>query len=326
MAHELGWGRISTHADEGKVGEVQVLSHDDKKIDDEKLKKKVEAESVKGLEIHLLPPLLPPRIGYRLLLLYFVKQRNEDQLNFLLPFAFAIGCVSLAIALHSTGVEYVFKSFGAFLPYYPRRVEKVRVVAHRVNQTLCILQIFMAFVMFCYCLHWHDDVTNEVSDKDEDNYVQRNIWMLSFVFSGVCFGCTIVAVIAAISIGILYKLRVNMSSATKEEDAIPVPPTADPIIDPILSYIFIDQYIGVDLDTLDREKKDLLTLCLWVGMMTFMMLMLDNILSVSLHIISKQHRLVIDEKLFQKVIHYLRYWTLDIDKLSSKLGVTFHLI
>ena len=45
---------------------------------------------------------------------------------------------------------------------------------------------------------------------------------------------------------------------------------------------------------------------MWVGMITFMMLALDNILSVSLYIISKQDRLVIDEVLFQKIIHYLR--------------------
>ena len=44
-------------------------------------------------------------------------------------------------------------------------------------------------------------------------------------------------------------------------------------------------------------------------MITFMMLALDNILSVSLYIISKQDRLVIDEVLFQKIIHYLRWAT-----------------
>ena len=48
---------------------------------------------------------------------------------------------------------------------------------------------------------------------------------------------------------------------------------------------------------------------MWVGMITFMMLALDNILSVSLYIISKQDRLVIDEVLFQKIIHYLRWVT-----------------
>ena len=68
----------------------------------------------------------------------------------------------------------------------------------------------MALVMFGYCLHWKRDVTKEVSDSEKDNYVQKNVWMLSFVFSGVCFGCTIVAVIAAISIGILYKLKVKL--------------------------------------------------------------------------------------------------------------------
>ena len=198
-----------------------------------------------------------------------------------------------------------FNQFGAFFAYIPRRVEKVREAAHRINQTLCILQILMALVMFAYCLHWERDVTNEVSDKDEDNYVQRNIWMLSFVFSGVCFGCTIVAMIAAISIGILYKLKVKLTSAAME-DANPVPPTAEPIIDPALSYTLIDLYTGIDLNSVKRDQKDLLTLCMWVGMITFMMLALDNILSVSLYIISKQDRLVIDEVLFQKIIHYLR--------------------
>ena len=246
------------------------------------VKKKIESESLKGQEIELLPPLLPSGIGRIMVLQYITHSRNEDQLNFLLPFGFAIGCVSFAIALHSTGVEYVFNQFGAFFAYIPRRVEKVREVAHRVNQTLCILQILMALVMFAYCLHWERDVTNEVSDKDEDNYVQRNIWMLSFVFSGVCFGCTIVAVIAAISIGILYKLKVKLTSAAKE-DANPVPPTAEPIIDPALSYTLIDLYIGIDLNSIERDQKDLLTLCLWVGMITFMMLALDNILSVSLY-------------------------------------------
>ena len=133
--------------------------------------------------------------------------------------------------------------------------------------------------------------------------------MLSFVFSGVCFGCTIVAVIAAISIGILYKLKVKLASTAKEEDSNPVPPTAEPIIDPALSYTLIDLYIGIDLNSVERDQKDLLTLCMWVGMITFMMLALDNILSVSLYIISKQNRLVIDEVLFQKIIHYLRLVT-----------------
>ena len=48
---------------------------------------------------------------------------------------------------------------------------------------------------------------------------------------------------------------------------------------------------------------------MWVGMITFMMLALDNIWSVSLYIISKQDRLVIDEVQFQKIIHYLRWVT-----------------
>ena len=85
-----------------------------------------------------------------------------------------------------------------------------------------------------------------------------------------------------------------------------MPPTAEPIIDPALSYTLIDLYIGIDLNSVERDQKDLLTLCMWVGMITFMMLALDNILSVSLYIISKQDRLVIDEVLFQKIIHYLR--------------------
>ena len=218
------------------------------------VKKKIESESLKGQEIELLPPLLPSGIGRIMVLQYITHSRNEDQLNFLLPFGFAIGCVSFAIALHSTGVEYVFNQFGAFVAYIPRRVEKVREAAHRINQTLCILQILMALVMFAYCLHWERDVTNEVSDKDEDNYVQRNIWMLSFVFSGVCFGCTIVAVIAAISIGILYKLKVKLASAAKE-DTNPVPPTAEPIIDPALSYTLIDLYIGIDLNSVERGPE-----------------------------------------------------------------------
>ena len=86
-----------------------------------------------------------------------------------------------------------------------------------------------------------------------------------------------------------------------------MPPTAEPIIDPALSYALIDLYIGIDLNSVERDQKDLLTLCMWVGMITFMMLALDNILSVSLYIISKQDRLVIDEVLFQKIIHYLRW-------------------
>ena len=129
------------------------------------VKKKVESESLKGQEIELLPPLLPPGIGRIMVFQYIRHSRNEDQLNFLLPFGFAIGCVSFAIALHSTGVEYVFNQFGAFFAYMPRRVEKVREAAHRINQTLCILQILMALVMFAYCLHWERDVTNEVSDQ-----------------------------------------------------------------------------------------------------------------------------------------------------------------
>jgi len=281
------------------------------------VKKKIESESLEGQEIELLPPLLPAGIGRIMVLQYIRHSSNEDRLNFLLPFGFAIGCVSFAIALHSTGVEYIFNQFGAFFAYIPRRVEKVREVAHRINQTLCILQILMALVMFAYCLHWESDVTNEVSDKEKDNYVQKNVWMLSFVFSGVCFGCTIVAVIAAISIGILYKLKVKLASTAKEEDSNPVPPTAEPIIDPALSYTLIDLYIGIDLNSVERDQKDLLTLCMWVGMITFMMLALDNILSVSLYIISKQNRLVIDEVLFQKIIHYLRYVMVLVQLLSA---------
>ena len=87
--------------------------------------KKIESESLKGQEIELLPPLLPSGIGRIMVFQYIRHSKNEDQLNFLLPFGFAIGCVSFAIALHSTGVEYVFNQFGAFFAYIPRRVEKV---------------------------------------------------------------------------------------------------------------------------------------------------------------------------------------------------------
>ena len=88
-------------------------------------------------------------------------------------------------------------------------------------------------------------------------------------------------------------------------DKMKVPPSAATIIDMGLSIVLVGLYIGIEDDTVG-EKVDLQVLCLWVGTITFMMVMLDTITNVTLHIVTKDGRLDVDESLFLKVMHYLR--------------------
>lgn len=290
---------------EPKEAEVKVEENDDLNDDEN-------AEiSIEDLEIQLLPPILPPKLSNALLLQYIINSDSKDQLDFLLPFGFALGCISLAIAVHSTAMQYVFNSFGAFLPYYPDRVKKVRKAAHGINNTLCIVQVLMAIAMFGYCIYWKDRVSHD--DKDEENYkyfVQKRIWMLSFIVSSLTFGCTIIAAGAAILLFTIFKFKEkkieNVSPRVMDKvEKMKVPPSAATIIDMGLSNVLVGLYIGIEDDTVG-EKVDLQVLCLWVGTITFMMVMLDTITNVTLHIVTKDGRLDVDESLFLKVMHYLR--------------------
>ena len=177
--------------------------------------------SEEELKIQFLPPLLPSKFSNGLLMQFIINPSSRDKLNFLLPFGFAIGCVSLAISVHRTAVVYVFKSFGSFLPYYPTRVKRVQTVAHAINNTLCVVQVVMAIVMFSYCVYWKDGVTYDPVNQAKSNYVMKRIWMLSFVISGIAVTCTILTAVAATTIFIFLKFKekeVDSDYGSKFED------------------------------------------------------------------------------------------------------------
>ena len=169
----------------------------------------------------------------------------------------------------------------------------------------------MAIAMFGYCIYWKDRVSHD--EKDEENYkhfVQKRIWMLSFIVSSLTFGCTIIAAGAAILIFTIFKFKEKKMENVSPRvigkvDKMKVPPSAATIIDMGLSNVLVGLYIGIEDDTVG-EKVDLQVLCLWVGTITFMMVMLDTITNVTLHIVTKDGRLDVDESLFLKVMHYLR--------------------
>ena len=69
---------------EPKEAEVKVEENDDLNDDEN-------AEiSIEDLEIQLLPPILPPKLSNALLLQYIINSDSKDQLDFLLPFGFAL--------------------------------------------------------------------------------------------------------------------------------------------------------------------------------------------------------------------------------------------
>ena len=266
--------------------------------------------SEEELKIQFLPPLLPSKFSNGLLMQFIINPSSRDKLNFLLPFGFAIGCVSLAISVHRTAVVYVFKSFGSILPYYPKRVKRVQTVAHAINNTLCVVQVVMATVMFSYCVYWKDGVTYDPVNQAKSNYVMKRIWMLNFVISGIAVTCTILTAVAATTIFIFLKFKEkevdsDYGSKFEDRDDVEIPPRAPTIINMGLSNVLIGLYIGID-DSTVGEKVDLQTLCLCVGVITFMMVMLDNIICVSLHIATRGGSLEIDGILYLKTMHYLR--------------------
>ena len=164
--------------------------------------------------------------------------------------------------------------------------------------------------MFSYCVYWKDGVTYDPVNQAKSNYVMKRIWMLSFVISGIAVTCTILTAVAATTIFIFLKFKEkevdsDYGSKFEDRDDVEIPPRAPTIINMGLSNVLIGLYIGID-DSTVGEKVDLQTLCLCVGVITFMMVMLDNIICVSLHIATRGGSLEINGILYLKTMHYLR--------------------
>ena len=258
-------------------------------------------------ELKLLPQLLPMKLGNALLLQYILHQADRDNLG-LLPQGFAVGITSLVISLHSAAMDYIFKSFGHVFKFNKEKVRKIRTIAHWINNFLCLIQVVLVNILFIYCLTYYNSVSYD--DESSKYFVIKRIFMLSFLVSMMTFGCTIIAIGAAVFLYCLHNTLVKAKLVVKKERVdireSNLPPPASYVIDIGLANVLLGLYIGID-ESLVGDKVLLHDLSLWIGVITMLMTMLDTIVTVSLHIAMRDGRLDDKEVKFIKTVHYIRY-------------------
>ena len=236
-------------------------------------------------ELKLLPQLLPMKLGNALLLQYILHQADRDNLG-LLPQGFAVGITSLVISLHSAAMDYIFKSFGHVFKFNKEKVKRIRTIAHWINNFLCLIQVVLVNILFIYCLTYYNSVSYD--DESSKYFVIKRIFMLSFLVSMMTFGCTIIAIGAAVFLYCLHNTLVKAKLVVKKERVdireSNLPPPASYVIDIGLANVLLGLYIGID-ESLVGDKVLLHDLSLWIGVITMLMTMLDTIVTVSLHIV-----------------------------------------
>lgn len=258
-------------------------------------------------ELKLLPQLLPMKLGNALLLQYILHQADRDNLG-LLPLGFAVGITSLVISLHSAAMDYVFKSFGHVFKFNEAKVKKIRSIANWVNNFLCLIQVVLVNILFIFCVTYYNSVSYD--DEKSKYFVIKRIFMLSFLVSMMTFGCTIIAIGAAVFLYCLHNTLVKAKLVVKKEKVdireSNLPPPASYVIDIGLANVLLGLYIGID-ESLVGDAVLLQDLSLWIGVITMLMTMLDTIVTVSLHIAMRDRRLDDKELKFIKTVHYIRY-------------------
>jgi len=259
-------------------------------------------EEGKCKELRLLPHLLPSKLGNALLLQYFIHQKSSDKLG-LLPLGFSVGIISLAITLHASSMGFIFKSFNVLLTYNPSRVHVIRKVAHYVNNFLCLIQVLLVVAIFGVCVYFNDKINYE--DKDDEHFIVRRIYMLSFVVSSMLFGCAIVAVLMVLFLYCLHNQLARTFIATKITSAR-LPPPSNYVIDIGLANVLLALYIGINEDMVGPDVM-LHDLALWVGVLTMCMVMLDTIMTLALYIALSDGKLQLGEYTFLQIMHFFRY-------------------
>ena len=198
-------------------------------------------------ELKLLPQLLPMKLGNALLLQYILHQSDRDNLG-LLPLGFAVGITSLVISIHSAAMDYIFKSFGHVFRFHEEKVRKVRAIANWVNNFLCLVQVVLVNILFVFCVTYYNSVSY---DDDKSKYfVIKRVFMLSFLVSMMTFGCTIIAIGAAVFLYCLHNTLVKANLVVKKEKVdireSNLPPPASYVIDIGLANVLLGLYIGID--------------------------------------------------------------------------------
>ena len=163
-------------------------------------------------ELKLLPQLLPMKLGNALLLQYILHQADRDNLG-LLPPGFAVGITSLVISLHSAAMDYIFKSFGHVFKFNKEKVRRIRTIAHWINNFLCLIQVVLVNILFIYCLTYYNSVSYD--DERSKYFVIKRIFMLSFLVSMMTFGCTIIAIGAAVFLYCRHNTNLQNTLKTK---------------------------------------------------------------------------------------------------------------
>ena len=166
-------------------------------------------------ELKLLPQLLPMKLGNALLLQYILHQSDRDNLG-LLPLGFAVGITSLVISIHSAAMDYIFKSFGHVFRFHKEKVRKVRAIANWVNNFLCLVQVVLVNILFIFCVTYYNSVSYD--DEKSKYFVIKRVFMLSFLVSMMTFGCTIIAIGAAVFLYCLHNTLVKANLVVKKEE------------------------------------------------------------------------------------------------------------
>ena len=258
-----------------------------------------------AIDIKLLPHLLPVKFGNAFLLQYILNERGVGDDLHLLPLGFVVGVISLIVVLHSSAMGYLFRSFPVLCNYDPTKVDRVRLLAQWINNSLCVAQVVLVTFIWSYCVWNYNTVVYTEEEKDVNkNFVKRRIFEFSLVISSILFVCSIIAVTAVSFLYCVHKKQ-KKRQGYKSDFHQQLPPPANNLINLGLANTLLGQYIGID----DKEVGQFVLLqdfSMYVGSITIFMTILDTIISLSLYVAMMDGQLDISEVNVIKIIHIIR--------------------
>jgi len=281
-------------------------------------------------ELKLLPHLVHTKLGNALLLQFILSDKDQDDIG-LRYWGFSIGLVTLAICLHASTMGFIFKSFTKVFTYKQEKVRRVRETAHLVNNTLCCIQVIVTNILFVYCLIHKNDVVYSKEEKTNGKYfVEKRIFTLTLYISIMVFSATLVAILAVVYLycihGQLMKNLLEVKNPKFDADSH-LPPASSYVIEIGLANVLLNLFIGID-ETRVGELVHLQDLALWVGVITMLMVMLDNIITLTLFISMSDGKLDLWELRFFKAIHLLRYLMamIQVAMFCAMLGLSLFIL
>ena len=190
-------------------------------------------------------------------------------------------------------------------------MEKVKRLAHLINNFFCVIEVLIIVFIFVYCLIFYDKVTFN-NEEEQKLYVSKRIFVFTFVVSSIIFVCSVIAVFAVFIIK-CFKHSINRylgdkypGGVEKEMFKNKIPASADYLISLGLANTLIGLYIGIDNQDIG-DYVFIKDLALGVGLMTVLMTVFDRIITYLLYFSLLDNKVDHLEILILKSAHCARF-------------------